>query len=1109
MKFRLVAKTVLIMKFTAVLILAACMQVAAKGYGQGNISLHAKNASILSVVKEIARQAGYKYILNEQWAGKMKPVSIDTSNITVEAALDKCFEGQPYTYTIVNRTIIVRERALGDNSHYPMPEKLVKAQGVVYNEAGQPLSGANVTIKETGKGTITNAKGEFDFLVPSTSALVISFIGYTSQIVKVTTGTVIQVYLTVAKNELDKVVVQAYGTTTQRLATGNIGTVRAEEIARQPVMNVLDVLQGQVPGAIVTNTGGYASGQIKVEIRGRNTINPNFPSDPLYIIDGVPLTILDVSGNASYSAGAPGFIQSGLDSYAGGQSPLFSLDPNNIESLQVLKDGDATAIYGSRGANGVILITTKKGTPGKSKLELNVSQGETFITRKLAMANTQQYIAMRKEALANDGFPINISNSPDLIFGDSTRYTDWQKIVAGRLGSSTSIGASFSGGNITTTYRMTGSYDFARDMTAKSGGNNRGSFLLNLNHKSQDQRLSLGLSANYSYASINQISTPVAPNMAPNAPPIYDKLGNINYSDWDHFYGTPNSNHFGILLQPYQSNTTFLTANFQLNYEIIKGLIFRTSLGYNEAQNSQHNYLPIASLDPARGTRYAGNNIGSSENKNIIIEPTLEYSAYWKAGKISILAGATGQRTNTNGTLLQGSAITDDALIQQINAAPVKNFNYSAAEYKYAGVFGRINYNLYDKYIVNLNVRRDGSSHFGPGKQYGNFGSVGAAWLFSEEHWVKKNLPFLSFGKIRGSYGITGGDQIGDYQYLTQWIFAPFPYNGFLPLNPIKHTDSLFHWQQNRKVEVALDLNLFKDRIALSIARYSDRTNNQLVPFPTPGFTGFSSVLTNSPADVENSGWEFTLRSKIVDVKNFRFSAIFNIGINRNRLVSYPNLAQSPFNGIFFIGKSLSIRRLLHCTGVDPQTGLYTFEDRNKDGQITYDFSGTTVDDSYTVDITPKFDGSLTLQLNYKRWALTSLFYFRKQLGRKAALSLDIPGDASNQPLDVIEHQWQRPGQIAEYAKFTTNPTDNSWFYYKVSDELITDASFIRMQNLALYYSVPGKHWQLKGIHEIKLDIRAQNVFVITKYKGTDPEIQNFGQLPLPRIITAGFSLIF
>ena len=1082
--------------------------------GQNRVTLHEKNATLLQVLRAIKAQTGMGFGGQDLSANSGNPVTVSVDNAEISNVLELIFQTQPYSYEIVGQIIVVKKREVADIPPSagvgPGDAKTVNIEGAVYNESADPLAGANVLIKELHKGTVTNARGEFKLPgVPVNSTLYVSYVGYAPEKITVTTGTSIKVYLKVARDQLDRAVVQAYGQTTQRLATGNIGTVRAEDIEKQPVMNVLDAVQGLVPGAVVTNTSGYASGQIKVEVRGRNTINPAFPSDPLYIVDGVPLTVLPVFNEADYGSGAAGFIQSGMDSYAGGQSPLFSLDPSNIESINILKDADATAIYGSRGANGVILITTKKGKAGKATFDLNMDQGQTFITRIYPMANTHQYLAMRTEALNNDGIPVNINNAPDLFTGDTTRNTNWQKYIGGKMGTRTDVNASFTGGTATTTYRLSGSYAFGRDMTAVSGGNSRGSFALNLNHKSIDQRLSIGLTANYSYVDINEISMPGSPNMAPDAPPVFDKYGDINYTGWDQFFGAPGSSPFYLLLQPYAANTNFLNSSLLVGFEVLKGLTFRASLGYNNAITNQQELIPIASSDPANGITTAANSIGNTQIHNIIVEPQLEYKKYVGAGKFNVLIGATSQKNTTTASRIVGSGIPNDALIQEISAATVKNVYYGGGQYRYAGIFGRLNYNLNDKYILNLNLRRDGSSRFGPGKQYGNFGSLGAAWIFTEENWIKRNVRFLSFGKIRASYGLTGGDQIAQNEYLTQWIFGQNPYNGLLPLTPIKHTDSLFHWQTTKKLEIGLDVAVIKDRITLSVARYVNRCDDQLVDFPLAYFTGFPTVLTNSPADVQNDGWEFSINSKILDGKQLKLSAAFNIGINHNKLVSYPNFSESPYSGRLRIGQSLNITRVLHCIGVDPQTGFYAFEDKNKDGQITYDQTGRTPDDTYTIDLAPKYDGSFSLIVDYKKLDVSTSFYFRKQMGNTATASLDVPGDATNQPVEVINNHWQRPGQVAEFAKFTTSATDPSWNYHGMSDGVLTDASFLRMQNLSIAYSLLGNRWQIKGIREIRLSVKAQNLFVITRYKGSDPEVQSFSSLPLPRTITAGINMNF
>lgn len=1108
LKHRLLTKTLLIMNLITILTVVACLHVSAGGYAQ-KITLHEKDVSLEKIFKEIKGQTGYGFIYNYDWLQETGKVSISVTDAPINEVLDLCFQNQPLTYEIVGNIISLRKRnkSFGGDSLIDLHNKLTEIKGRVTNSHGEPIANANVTIKRDEHGTITNADGRFSLNnVRADDQIIISFIGYKTQTIKVGDRMDFTIVLDVTTNDLDKVVVQAYGTTSQRLATGNIGTVTAEQIAKQPVMNVLEALQGQVAGVVVTNTSGYASGTIKVEIRGRNTINPNFPSDPLYIIDGVPLTILDLTGQSNAGTGSQGVIQSGLGSPANGQSPFFSINPSDIESVTVLKDADATAIYGSRGSNGVILITTKKGKAGKTHFDLNVYRGISQVPGYYNMLNTQQYVAMRKEALANDGLPVDINNAADLVVWDTTRYTNWQKNLWGNLGRTTDVEASLSGGDARTTFRIGTGYHYQTEILTSSGANQRGSLSFNINHKSLNQRLNFGLTGTYTLVSSNMIFVPGGINLPPNSPPIWDSKGNLNYAGWSpldgSFPGAP-------LLQPYSTKSNLLNSNMVLSYELLKGWVLRANLGYNNILTNQNYITPIASQDPVynpTGTSY----FGSTLIHTLIVEPQMEYDRFIGKGKLNILAGVSYQSTAATSDYLIGRGYNNDALLTSVGNAPAQTANNSLAEYKYEAVFGRINYNWENKYILNLNARRDGSTRFGPGRQFGNFGSAGMAWIFSEEKLVKSMLPFLSLGKIRSSYGTTGNDQIGSYAYLSQWSYNRFTYNNTLPLTPLGHTDSTLHWEVNRKLEAALDLGFWNDRINIEAAWYSNRCNDQLVQFPTPAFSGFTYVNSNSPADVQNTGWEFLLNAKVFDKQNFIWSAKFNMGINRNKLIAYPNLSQSPYQELLVVGQSINLIKLLHNTGVNPQTGLYTFQDKNKDGQITIDQTGQSVDDRYVHDLNPKFDGGFTNTFSYKNWELSVFFYFKKQIGRNIHASLDFPGDNTNQPVDVL-NRWQKPGDITSTARFTTNPySDNSYIDYLLySDAVLMDASFIRLQNLSLTYALPAEWLKKSGIGNFRIYVRGQNLFIITKYKGLDPEVQNFGTPPLARIITAGISCNF
>jgi TonB-linked SusC/RagA family outer membrane protein len=1097
---------ILAMKLTAILLFAACLQVSAKTYSQ-TVTLNVQNAPLDKVVKEIEKQTKVNFFYEQGLFQNAKPVTVSVNNSTLEQTLELCFRQQPFEFKVVKNTVFIKKKELEKPEQKEIIQQVTNGDitGRVTTVEGEPLAGANVIIKRTGTGTVTNANGQFILIhVNSDDVLLISYVGYTPLSIKVAEKTNFMLVMHIAINKLDAAVVQAYGKTTDRLRTGNISRVTSEDIEKQPVMNVLNVLQGQIPGAVIKNVSGYSSATVKVEIRGRNTINPNFPSDPLYIIDGVPLTLLPISGNSNYANGSQGVLEGGAVSPANGQSPFFNVNPGDIESIEVLKDADATAIYGSRGSNGVILITTKRGKLGKTHFDLNVSQGMSEITRYYSMLNTKQYVQVRSEALTNDGFPIDINFAPDLAVWDTTRYTNWQKYLWGSKGQYTNIQSSISGGNNQTTYRIGGSYTYQRDILAVSGGNHRGSLSINLNTKSINQRFSLSFSSFYTVTQSDLISMPLAAMLPPNAPSVYDNKGNLNYSGW-----TPLQSvfPFGVLMQPYNAKTNLLNSNLTLGYQIYKGLQFSTSVGYNNILGRQISLLPIASQNPLDDPRGMSTH-GYTIFHNLIVEPQLTYKTIIGKNKFDVLVGGSAQKNETNGTVVIGSGYKNDLAIRSISAAPTKSAFDNSGQYSYAAAFARINYNIADKYIVNLNGRRDGSSRFGPGKQFGNFGSVAAAWVFSEENWLKNNIHFLSFGKLRGSYGITGGDQISDYSYLSLWTFQTGQYNGFTNITPNSHVDSLLKWAVNKKLETGLMLGVWDNRILLEASWYRNRCGDQLVYFPTPSSTGFTSVASNLNAVVENSGWEFTLNTKIVDYSKFKLSTKLLLGINKNRLVSYPNVSSSPYAGRFVVGQPLNIVKLLHWTGIDPQTGDYTFEDKNKDGQMNIDLAGKTDDDRFVYNLNPKFDGGFTTELSYKGFDLSIFFYFKKQMGYNATSSIDLAGAYGNQSIQVL-NRWSKPGDVTSAPKLTTNYTANFMYYKSFSDANLCDASFIRLQNLSLSYTLPKSIVTKFGNPNIKIFAQGQNLLLITNYDGIDPEVQNFGGLPLPKIFTFGLSCNF
>lgn len=1116
-------KILLIMRLTAILLLACFLHAGARGFSQ-TVTLSVSNMPLEKVCDQIEQQTGYYFVYAKTRNEQNHLISIHLKNANINDALRSLFAGLPFTYQVIDKVVVVNTigQARPEETG-PLPADTLMIKGRVINVQGEALVNASVVSVRTKIAAQTNEKGEFLLkgLLPE-DELRVSYIGYKTLTVKVGHRNLVTAVMEITNNELDKMVVQAYGATSRRFTTSNIGVVSGEEIRKQPVMDPLLALSGRVAGLIIQPLDGNESGQIKVEIRGRNGINPLFSSDPLYIIDGVPLTVLDVAAPkvpfGSTTAVSFGFDQTKL-SPAGGQNPLYSLNPADIESIEVLKDADATAIYGSRGANGVILITTRKGRPGKSRLDLNASQGLNFVTRTWDMLKTPQYLAMRREAFKNDGITPTAAPgagfAPDLLIWDTTRYTDWQKFFWGGTGKWTDVQVGLSGGNAQTTYRLAGGYRRSTDITSVSGANQKLSLSFNLNNTSLNQRLRVSFSANYSFADVNLIDLSANATLPPDAPAVFDSKGNLNYAPWDaaglYF-------PFAGLLCPYEGKTSFLTSNLNLNYTLVKGLAAKATLGYNNTLMNQTMFIPIASKDPVSTVKPVGYaSFGNSQVHNWIIEPQLEYNGIVGGGALNILFGGTLQSNTTEGILTTGSGYTNDALLHSISNAPIVTSTDNYGMYKYTGVFGRVGYNWDRKYILNLNARRDGSSRFGAGKQFGNFASAGAAWIISEEQLVRRILPrSVSFIKLRGSYGITGSDAVGDYKYLSQWgngAPALATYDGISPLSAQIEPNPNFHWQVNKKLEMALDLGFLEDRINLEAAYYRDRCDNQLVGLPISSFTGFTSVVANSPANVQNDGLEFLLNAKIVNGKKFSWSVDFNIGHNRNKLLAYPHFDQSTYYTTFKIGQSLDNRYLFHYTGINPLTGQYTYTDWNHDGIIKDNESvppGTGTDDRYiAVNLAPEFDGGLNSHFTYKNWQVSLFFHFSKRNGSNA-LAIDAPSTSQikNTSTWEYDHRWTYPGQLADAPKLTTQSSLAAG-NFTTSDGSITDASFIRLKTVAIGWSLPAQWAKKAGIGGLSVNVNAQNIFVFTKYKGADPETNNFGSMPPARTITAGISCSF
>lgn len=1102
----------LVMKLTVLLMMVATLQVTARGFGQ-TVSFSGKDVPLKTVFKAIREQTGYVVFYDNALLNSTRPVTIEVKNAPLASLLSSALKNQGLTYSITDKTITLKRLWVPFPDSF-LPPPPVDVKGVVLNETGKPVPNVNVMVKGTKKWTQTDAGGAFAFKgLADDAVLVLTAVNIETQEIAVKGRATLIALVKTRVSELDDIQVIAYGATTRRLNTGSQTHVSSEEIAKQPVVNVLQALQGRVPGLLVSQTSGIGSASFNTEIRGQNSIA--YASSPLFIIDGVPLiaggvdlknTTVGSVGDAKNLGVNQNFMVSGIT-----QSPLFSMNPADIESIDVLKDADATAIYGSQGANGVMLITTKRGKPGKTKFDVNVYAGAGTVTRMNKLLNTEEYLALRREAYKNDNLTPNVTDAPDLLVWDQHRYTDWQKMLIGNTARTTDAQVGISGGDEFTTYRVSGGYHRQSDVTTASGSDRRASFSLNLNTSSKDRKFRMNFSGSYSGANSNQTSFDNSLiSLPPNAPSVYDSTGKLNFKEWGSynsgFLGLKTSNPFGPLLRPYYAVTDNLQSNLQVQYQPISRLTLKVSGGYSLQQNTQMFITPKASYDlttnPTSNTRFGNNSV-----KTWIVEPTAEYYINIGRGRLTAMAGGTYQSSVTKGFNSTATNFPNEALLRTMSAAAsVVIYQDSYVPYRYNAVFGRLNYAWANKYLLNATARRDGSSRFGPGRQFGNFGAVGAAWIFSEEPFFKKNVPFISFGKLRGSYGITGSANIGDYGFLSQWKGTGYSYQGSATLVPSSHYDPNIAWEENKKLEAGLELGLLKDRIQVIVSWYRNRSGNQLVSMPFPVYTGFANLTTNLAAVVENTGWEISVSGMNIKTKDLSWTSYFNITIPQNKLISYPGLASSPYALAYEVGKPLTLQRLLHFTGVNPQTGAAMFTDVNKDGKTTT--SGVTNDLVASRSKAPEFYGGLSNTLQYKNLQLSFMLQYVKQSGYLYKNTLAMPGSIYNQPRDILNH-WQKPGDLTARPKVSTILANDYINYEGSSDARLTDASFVRLQNVSLSYTLPVKWTRSYKSAYTRVYVQTQNLLVFTPYEGADPETQNISSVPPVRFITAGIQLTF
>lgn len=983
----------------------------------------------------------------------------------------------------------------------------VTVNGIINDESGLPVPGATILIKGTNKATASDFDGKFQINVPSNGTLTISFVGYNTVQEAVNGRTKLEIRLKAESQSLNEVVVVGYGTQKKSVVTGSISSVKAKALENLPVTRIEQSLQGRVSGVSIAANAGQPGSASTIRIRGFTTLNNN---DPLWVVDGV---IVD-NGGIGY------------------------LNQSDIESIEVLKDGASGAIYGSRAAAGVILVTTKKGKSGSISVNYSGYAGTSQASNKIDLLNASQYVTIMNEAYTNGGKAAPYSTATNYGKG-----TNWQDAIFNDHAQRSSHELSFSGGNENSTFYMSfGLLDQEGIVTTDISHYTRKNIRLNSNHK-LGKYIKIGQTLGYSNEKTigigntnDEFGGPLASaiNLDPLTPIIETNPNQPIYQNNPNALRDANGNYYGISTIVTQENTNPLAytqtrlgnndfsdnfvGNIFVEAEILPGLKFKSTAGGKLAYYGSDNFTPVFFLNGA--TKRDKNELFRSYKKSFSWnwENTLNYTKKFGDHNFSVLLGKgtyVDNITSGNDVTYQGVPATTHADASFNVEVPITDkianaYDSQAYEHRVESLFGRLNYDYKEKYIFTGIIRRDGSTRFGPTHKYGTFPSVSLGWVPSKEDFWKEN-NVISNLKIRGGYGVTGNDSSPEFLFIStvgikrNYTVGGIPTPGQSP-NAIPNPD--LKWEETKQANVGFETTLFQD-FNLSVDLFNKKTDGIIMPVPNPGYVGATGDTYANLASMENKGFDIELgyRKKIGGLNlsvNGNFSYIKNeitfldegtlfIGgketvqsssyeINRTQVgQAYNSFYGLKTNGVFQTQAEVNAYTSSGGTVIQPNAkpGDFRWKDLNDDGVIDGNdrtFLGTSL---------PKYTYGFTLNLDYKGFDL--LVFGQGAGGNKiyqGLRRLDIIN--ANYSTDVL-NRWTGPGSTNSYPRVTTDDTNKN--FSNPSDFNLEKGDFFRFKTIQLGYSLPKEWIQSIALQRVRLYLTGENMFTITKYSGFDPEI--------------------
>jgi TonB-linked SusC/RagA family outer membrane protein len=1096
------------MKLTIFLMLVFTLNLSATGFGQ--ISFETNGKSLREIFNMLEKETNYRFFYNDDLKSIDNIVDINVQNQDINQILDKLLENSEFGYKVMNNNLVV----------VTLKEDLQQLvlKGTVTDKTGNPLPGVTVLVKGTNNGTITDAAGRYNLSkVPADATLQFSFMGMSLKEVKVENQSTVDAVLTEEAISLEEVVVVGYGKQTKKGVTGSVSQVKLDEVADLPVAQFTQKLQGKVAGVQITQGTGIPGQGMNVRIRGAASVNAG--SAPLYVVDGFPIT-----------------------------GSINDINPDEIESISVLKDASASSLYGSRAANGVVLITTKMGEQGKTKVQFNAYKGVQTVPQKGRpdMMNAQEFAQFQKEYREDMAIFRGTTADIPADYQNPSQWagkgTDWYNILLRKANiENYSLSLTSNKDNLKT--------------SAILGYFNQDGVIIETNFK----RLSLRINSEYKVNDKVKIGINIAPNLTSSKDNgtdgvlwgggvIENALLTTPLAAYKNDDGTlpltatgpglfPNPNWYRVAKEREYITKTFRTlANAYIDWEIIRNLHFKSSINGEYGNYKQNFFIPSTSgyiFDPP--PRRTEASITTNSYYSWLSENTLNYiNTFNLKHNIEVLAGYSTQQYQSPNEYMYGSGFPDDK-VKTLNAASSNfNINEDFNEWTLLSYIGRINYNFNRKYYLSASIRRDGSSRFGSNNKWGNFPSLSAGWVLSDESFFPKQ-QWVSYIKLRASYGLTGNNNIGNYTYYAGVQNSNYVFNNVLSNG--RSTNSLGNqnlgWEKTKGTDIGIDFGFLKDRITLAYDYYYKITSNMLYNVKVPQASGYSSIMTNI-GEFKIWGHEFFVSSKNL-VGKLKWNTDFNITFNRNKVMKL-GTQNAPIGGeydnpsITMVGQPIGMLHGFIFDGIYKNQAEFDAAPHyatSAVGTVRYkDISGPDgvpdgIIDNFDTGIignpNPKFILGMTNTFSYKKFDLSVIIsgsYGNDIMNRALEYTQNL--DAVFNLTKDVANRWRSPENPGDGLHPTTN-TGTPLARYDNS-RWVSDGSYLTLKNITFGYTIPFKNSTY--FEKLRIYGSIQQAFVFTKYNGANPEVSSNGDNPLylgidfttypvPRTFTFGVNVNF